>query len=149
MPPRSKSPGTTPKGKSRAKSPKEGKKSPKSPKSPPSAKKPGKEEPDVLDTFIDAVSVAGVFAIMAALIGIGIQIWGQPESFGLHICSLVLGMGRGGVPRRDGNRRFTNVAIRLAYTVLSWERRSVYTFIKCFEHVGGRREFGRSVIDMF
>ncbi|CAD7950649.1 unnamed protein product [Amoebophrya sp. A25] len=53
---------------------------------------------DALDRIIDTVTIPGTFAIIALVCAIGGGIYGIADDLSLHICSFILGMGRGGVP---------------------------------------------------
>lgn len=59
---------------------------------------PDQEQGDILDKVIDRISILGTLSLLVAICAVGVGIFGAPDDFSLHICSLVLGAGRGGVP---------------------------------------------------
>lgn len=55
---------------------------------------------DALDQMIDTITIPGTFGILVLLVSVVIQVYGVPDDLSLYICSVVMGMGRGGVPGR-------------------------------------------------
>lgn len=55
-------------------------------------------EPDVLESLIQRMTAPGLIVLIATAVLVACEIFGEPHNLSLHICALVLGMGRGGVP---------------------------------------------------